>query len=807
MLGADKARLLVVATRDETAEIRGLLAAEGLPEPVVGDGGDETLASYRTLAPHVVILSAHLERGDARSLASAIKGGEHRFVRIILVGEQDGPIRNALDAADFEVDRFLGRPLSRKALVFAVHSCAAAAQKDEAERVEAPPRAATRPPPIPERRRPAEPESDVIELEPASDIVELEADPAEPFDERPDSVSGEIEVGEPTPPPREPTLIVPPPRTGAPALVAPAATAPTAVSSTDPAEPPEDQETSPGNDEVVRSKMIDEAMEAAIAEFVNDAIRTVGDAVPTAAPHEETQRAAQWREPTLILTGRNQSPPPPVADDLEDLDDLDDLDDLGSLESLDDLADFDDETTNEREVHRRQTTSHAIESDDPPGGGLARELRRKMSAMAERLFPERVATGDSQVTVSLPHDAHTEIDLGALEQTTGDTQAAPYRGIGNVETFADTNPMIAAAGSDAAAESHKLATSGQLGSSADDIASLISRLHHRKFSGALSVSRGEVKKTIYFDGGRPVFAASNDAHDRMGDLLYREGKISREQHARTCERVVSSGRRMGELLVEMGFLKPRELLPAVRRHIEDIIYSVFAWRDGAYLIANREPPSERIRLSRHPAALVVEGVRRKYDLDRLLDSIGSEDAVLSPRSPNAIEAVAHVADLGTEERAMLAMFDGARTLGQVVVESGIDELTCAQLAFALVALGAVEVVFRGDDEVTQTGSGRSTALVGETDIAIDRQRVLAKLALVEEADYFMLLGVRRDASRFEIQRAYEAARRDYARDAFPEPVADELGDELDEINELIEEAYRILLDDGMRRAYLDHLSG
>jgi hypothetical protein len=262
---------------------------------------------------------------------------------------------------------------------------------------------------------------------------------------------------------------------------------------------------------------------------------------------------------------------------------------------------------------------------------------------------------------------------------------------------------------------------------------------------------------------------------------------------------------MGELLVEMGFLKPRELLPAVRRHIEDIIYSAFAWGSGSFKIASREPPSERIRLSRHPVALVVEGVRRKYDLERLIEGLGSEDVVLAPRSTKAIDAVAHVADLGTEERAMLALFDGIRTLAQVTEQSGIDELTCAQLGFALIALGAVEVVFRGE-ETGQTDSGRATALVGETDIAIDRQRVLAKLALVEEADYFMLLGVRRDASRFEIQRAYEAARRDYARDAFPEPVRDELADELDEINTLIEEAYRILLDDSMRRAYLSHLS-
>jgi DNA-binding NarL/FixJ family response regulator len=842
---AENVRLLVVATRNLAGEIRELVAAEGLPEPLLGDGGDETYTLYRQKAPHVVILAAELERGDSRALAAAIKDGEHgRFVKVILVGDETGPIRNALDAADFEVDRFLGRPLSRKALAFAVSSCASAAL--EAERRGG---AAPRPPPIPAPSS-TPPPIPMAALRASSSRSRPPA-PARAIAARPAPAADP----EATPPPREPTLIVSPART--------AAQPAEAIEVDDGGGDGEDAPLATENTAAVaRNPRIDEAMEAAIAEFVSDAIRTMGptgrgvsqpSAVEAPVAELETERAVrpEWREPTMILTGSTSSsgssPMPRLEGELEvthrsaaapwgaelDLDepgdgrDLDELEGLGSLAPLDDLDDLDDldeigDLDGEPESAASTARRPPPEPVEPRAGGLARELRRKMSAMAERLFPDRLAEGHSQVTVSLPHDANTEIDFAALEQTTG-VNAAPYRGIGQVQTFADTNPMIAAGSTapafdvpqaDSAGAAGRATpvgaavdgrASGDLGAGDEDIAMLVARLHQGKFSGSLSVHRGEARKSIYLDDGRPVFASSTDAHDRMGDLLYREGKITREQHAVTRERVVSSGRRMGELLVEMGFLKPRELLPAVRRHIEDIIYSVFAWDSGTYTISEREPPTERIRLSRHPAALVVEGVRRKYTPERLASVLGPGEVVLAPRAAKAMESIAHVADLGSEERAALALFDGARSLAHVCRECGLDELTLGQIAFAMVALGGFEVVFRGDDEVTQTDAGRGSALVGETDITIDRQRVLAKLALVEEADYFMLLGVRRDASRFEIQRAYEAARRDYAREAFTEAIREELAGELDTINALIEEAYRILRDDGMRRAYLANL--
>src|SRR5256885_13007205 len=124
-------------------------------------------------------------------------------------------------------------------------------------------------------------------------------------------------------------------------------------------------------------------------------------------------------------------------------------------------------------------------------------------------------------------------------------------------------------------------------------------------TGRVGFRKDAVEKIVYFDQGRPVFASSNEPGDRMGELLVREGKITATQYERCQSHVAASGRRMGEILVDFGYLKRRELLPAVRRHVEDIVYSLFGWDRGYYHITLDSAPSgERIRLSRHSASLI-----------------------------------------------------------------------------------------------------------------------------------------------------------------------------------------------------------
>jgi hypothetical protein len=298
-----------------------------------------------------------------------------------------------------------------------------------------------------------------------------------------------------------------------------------------------------------------------------------------------------------------------------------------------------------------------------------------------------------------------------------------------------------------------------------------------------------------------VFASSSEARDRMGELLVREGKITAAQYERCQVHVEQSGRRMGEILVDFGYLKRRELLPAVRRHVEDILYSLFSWDYGIYHVTRDTTASaERIRLSRHPASLVLEGIRRKLDRTTLEKLLGSSSTVIEIPDRDRLNSIINAGDLAAEERTALGGFDGQADLAQIARNTGVDVADVLPLAWGLCALGLATA-----RRTEPTFSEESTALVGETDLAIDRERVRARWQLVSDADYFALLGVRRDATAFEIRRAYQSARRDFAADYFPGDLRRELARELEDIASVLDEAFRVLRDDRLRLTYLSNL--
>ena len=451
-------------------------------------------------------------------------------------------------------------------------------------------------------------------------------------------------------------------------------------------------------------------------------------------------------------------------------------------------------------------------STPPPlegGRDFARQLRAKMSQMAQRLFQGGGGpAAQPAVDVGPRHDHSTEIDLSTL----GD-DVALERGVTEIEARvvakpSDMRDSVTSPGSwDTQIRERGLPDSGEIVRGLSDAAMLLAKMFAQQSTGRISFRQiGEpgtagVEKIVYFDQGRPVCASSSDPHDRMGELLVREGKITASQYERCQAVVAESGRRMGEILVGFGYLKRRELLPAVRRHVEDIVYSLFGWDRGTYQIAvDATPSSERIRLSRHPAALVLEGIRRKYDRSTLERLLGPPSTVIEVPDRERLGGIINLGDLAAEERGALAAFDAHSDLTTVARAAGVDVADVLPLAWGLCVLG-LATARRTDTEVPD----ETSALVGETDLAIDRERVRARWRLVSEADYFALLGVRRDATAFEIRRAYQAARRDFAADGFPPDLRRELAQELDDISVVLDEAFRVLRDDRLRLTYLANL--
>ena len=197
--------------------------------------------------------------------------------------------------------------------------------------------------------------------------------------------------------------------------------------------------------------------------------------------------------------------------------------------------------------------------------------------------------------------------------------------------------------------------------------SLITAFFQTRETGELGVQRGKVKKVVYFESGMPVFALSNLLSDRFGQFLVRVGKIRPEQLADVALMAQQTKRRTGDVLVERGLLRDTERLYYVGQQVKSIIYSLFAWEEGTYVMSFEEKArGESLKLDVHPANLIVRGVKKLYKAERLKRILALEDRLIPSRQPayplNEIE-------LERWEAELLPHVDGTRTVAELIAHA------------------------------------------------------------------------------------------------------------------------------------------
>jgi hypothetical protein len=99
------------------------------------------------------------------------------------------------------------------------------------------------------------------------------------------------------------------------------------------------------------------------------------------------------------------------------------------------------------------------------------------------------------------------------------------------------------------------------------------------------------------------------------------------------------------------------------------------------------------------------------------------------------------------------------------------------------------------------------ALAGRArDRRIERERILARLALVKEADYFQLFGIDRAADAAEVRRAYERLVDELSDETVGVELAEGLRREIEVIRSAVAEGLRLLACDALRARYRSALA-
>ncbi len=136
-------------------------------------------------------------------------------------------------------------------------------------------------------------------------------------------------------------------------------------------------------------------------------------------------------------------------------------------------------------------------------------------------------------------------------------------------------------------------------------------LRQSKATGTLTVRNNDITKCIYIKSGQIVFATSTGLHDRLGEILVKSGKVTRENldQALLIYQKGAGIKKLGAILVENGFVNPKDLFNGLKIQVKDIIFSLFLWTEGEYRYEDRLP-SDMIQLPINFQELISEIIQR-----------------------------------------------------------------------------------------------------------------------------------------------------------------------------------------------------
>jgi hypothetical protein len=147
-------------------------------------------------------------------------------------------------------------------------------------------------------------------------------------------------------------------------------------------------------------------------------------------------------------------------------------------------------------------------------------------------------------------------------------------------------------------------------------------------------------------------------------------------------------RRTGDVLVERGLLKDTERLYYIGQQVKAIIYSLFSWDDGTYVMSFKEKAAaESIKLDVHPANLIVRGIKKLYKPERLRRMLRPEDRLIPSVAP-AYQL--HEVELERWEAELLPKIDGNRTVGELLAYANRPDPVVYAFLVSMMSLGILE---------------------------------------------------------------------------------------------------------------------
>jgi hypothetical protein len=208
-------------------------------------------------------------------------------------------------------------------------------------------------------------------------------------------------------------------------------------------------------------------------------------------------------------------------------------------------------------------------------------------------------------------------------------------------------------------------------------------------TGRLVLKRGQVERVVVLHNGEVASIGSNLSRDRLGTYLVRLGRVTELALEQAQTEAASTGRRIGQVLLQRGFIDTHQLWLAIQEQITELFADVVQWADGSFMLYR--VPADFPFPTTPPLpmqGLLLEAVRRADEMSVYRERIPSVNARLrrTAKPPPELNA-------DTEEVLQaLAVMGPETSVSDLAKVLQVAEFDATRVAYELLRKGLVELV-------------------------------------------------------------------------------------------------------------------
>jgi curved DNA-binding protein CbpA len=372
-------------------------------------------------------------------------------------------------------------------------------------------------------------------------------------------------------------------------------------------------------------------------------------------------------------------------------------------------------------------------------------------------------------------------------------------------------------------------------------------IYFNKKSGLLKFTHGSINKNLFFQNSNLIFAKTNQPEEKLGEVLYKLGKISKEVYSK-IDLYIKPGEKLEDSLINQGLISKRDLYNSWVYQMREIALNIFPLFKGKFKFEALEAFQEQGFESIISIPLLIEdGVRgMKYhpDIKEFL-----EKKILSRKRKG------HLYLLKKEEKDILGLIDDKTSTEEILDSTGYNPeffwkslylLYCLNFVEFAVEEKAVEEIVEEVKEPPPKEEEKVEEIRAATPVEQEEEKVEEieeppkekeevkveeieepppvekkeepKVILSEEdkerlaevevwadklpsLDYYQIFNVSRGASESEIKKIYFDMARKYHPDSFERDLPPELRKKIEDVFNKITKAYETLSDKEKREEY------